>query len=114
MNTTTPPADAQGVLIMQRVARSLVAAEVRAVDLPGTDADQCDFAVCTALLTAQAVQMLPPSVTVDDIDAPAERDPVARLRGAGQLVRGHQIQDLPRGTGTMLGDLSALIGRTTA
>ena len=40
MNTTTPPADAQGVLIMQRVARSLVAAEVRAVDLPGNDADQ--------------------------------------------------------------------------
>ena len=41
---------AQGVLIMQRVARSLVAAEVHAVDLPGNDADQCDFAVCTCLL----------------------------------------------------------------
>ena len=40
VNTTNPPADAQGVMIMQRVARSLVAAEVRAVDLPGTDADQ--------------------------------------------------------------------------
>lgn len=31
VNTTTPRADAQGVLIMQRVAQSLVAAEVRAL-----------------------------------------------------------------------------------
>ena len=34
VNTTTPPADAQGVLIMQRVARSMVAAEVRAYRPP--------------------------------------------------------------------------------
>ena len=114
MNTTTPPADAQGVLIMQRVARSLVAAEVCAVELPGTDADRCDFAVCAALLTSQALQLLPPGVTVDDIAVPAERDPVALLRGAEQLLRGHPIQDLPPGTATLLGDLSALIGRTTA
>lgn len=114
MNTTTPPADAQGVLIMQLVARSLVAAEVRAVDLPGTDADQCDFAVCAALLSSQALQLLPSGVTVDDIAAPAERDPVALLRGAEQLLRGHPIQDLPPGTASLLGDLSALIGRTAA
>ncbi len=112
MNTTTPPADAQGVLIMQRVARSLVAAEVRAVDLPGSDADQCDFAVCVALLTSQALQLLPAGVTVDDIAAPPEQDPVALLRCAGQLLRGHPIQDLPPGTATLLGDLSALIGRS--
>ena len=109
VNTTTPPADAQGVLIMQRVARSLVAAEVRAVDLPGKDADQCDFAVCAALLTSQALQMLPEGVTVDDIDAPAERDPVALLRGAQQLLRGHPAHDA-----SLLGDLRALIGRATA
>ena len=114
MNTTTPPAGPQGVLIMQRVARSLVAAEVRAVDLPGNDANQCDFAVCAALLTSQALQLLPPGVTVDDIAAPAERDPVALLRGAEHLLRGHPTQDLPPGTATMLRDLSALIGRSTA
>ena len=112
MNTTTPPADAQGVLIMQRVARSLVAAEVGAVDLPGSDSDQCDFALCAALLTSQALQLLPAGVTVDDIAAPAEQDPVALLRGAEQLLRGHPIQDLPPGTATLLGDLSALIGRS--
>ena len=109
VNTTTPPADTQGVLIMQLVARSLVAAEVRAVDLPGTDADQCDFAVCAALLTSQALQLLPPGVTVDDIAAPAERDPVALLRGAQQLLRGHPAHDA-----SLLGDLRALIGRATA
>lgn len=114
MNTTALPAGADVVLTLQRVALCLVAAEVRAVDLPGTEADQCDFALCTALLTSQALQMLPAGVTVDDIAAPAERDPVALLRGAEQLLRGHPIQDLPPETATMLGDLSALIGRTTA
>lgn len=113
MNTTTPTAGAEGVLVMQRIARSLVAAEVCAVDLPGTDAEQCDFAVCTALLTSQALQLLPAGVTVDDIAAPAERYPVALLCGAEQLLRGHPIQDLPPGTATLLGDLTALIGRST-
>jgi hypothetical protein len=37
---------------------------------------------------------------------------VALLRGAEQLLRGHPIQDLPPGTATLLGDLSALIGRS--
>ena len=113
VNTTTPPAPAQGVLIMQRVARSLVAAEMRAVELPGTDADQCDFAVCAALLTSQALQLLPPGVTVDDIAAPAERDPVALLRGAERLLRGHPPQDLPPGTTILVDDLRVLIGRST-
>lgn len=114
MNTTTPPLGTQGVLILQRVARSLVAAEVHAVDLPSNDADQCDFAVSAALLTSQALQMLPPGVTVDDIAAPAERDSLELLRGAEQLLRGHPAQDLPPGTAELLGDLRALIGRATA
>lgn len=113
MNTTTPPTPAQGVLIMQQVARFLVAAEVRAVDLPGTDVDQCDFAVCAALLTSQALQLLPPGVTVDDIAAPAELEPVALLRGAERLLRGHPAQDLPPGTTILVDDLRALIGRST-
>ncbi len=57
MNTTALPAGADVVLTLQRVALCLVAAEVRAVDLPGTEADQCDFALCTALLTSQALRL---------------------------------------------------------
>lgn len=83
---------------MQLVVRSLVAAEVRAVELPGTDADQCDLAVCAALLTSQALQLLPPGVTIHDIAAPAVRNPVALLRAAGQLLRGRPIQDLKGST----------------
>ena len=113
MNTNTSTAGAQGVLIMQLVARSLVAAEVCAGDLPGTDADQCDFAVCTALLTSQALQLLPPGVTVDDVAAPAEHDPLKLLRGAEQLLRAHPTADLPPGTTTLVGDLRAMIGRST-
>ena len=61
------------MLTLQRVAVCLVAAEVRAVDLPGTDADQCDFALCTALLTSQALRLLPPGVIVDDVPDPGRR-----------------------------------------
>ena len=64
MNPTTPTAGAAGVKTLQRAARSLITAEVRAVDLPGTDADQCDFAVCAALLTSQALRLLRPRTVV--------------------------------------------------
>ena len=70
MNTTAPASGADVVLTLQRVALCLVAAEVRAVDLPGTDADQCDFALCAALLTSQALRLLPPGIVVDDAPVP--------------------------------------------
>ncbi|WP_353952528.1 hypothetical protein V6K52_03525 [Knoellia sp. S7-12] len=113
MNPTTPTAGADGVLTLQRAARFLIAAEVRAVDLPGTDADQCDFAVCAALLTSQVLRLLPAGVSVDDVPAPAERDPVALLRGAEQLIRVNPSEDLPPGTTTLVSDLCDLIARST-
>ena len=113
MNSSTPTAGVDGVVTLQRVARCLVAAEVRAVDLPGTDADQCDFAVCAALLTSQALRLLPAGVSVDDVPAPAERDPLALLRSAEQLIRAHPIEDLPPGTTALVTDLRDLIVRST-
>lgn len=113
MNPTTPTAGADSVAMLQLAARRLVAAEVRAVDLPGTDIDECDFAVCAALLTSQALRLLPPGVTVDDVPAPAERDPVALLREAERLIRAHPIEDLPPGTAELVSDLCDLIGRVT-
>jgi hypothetical protein len=113
VNPTTPTAGAAGVETLQRAARSLITAEVRAVDLPGTDADQCDFAVCAALLTSQALRLLPAGVSVDDVPAPAERNPVALLRGAEQLLRAHRLEDLPPGTTALVSDLRDLIVRST-
>lgn len=113
MNLRTPTAGADGVETLQRAARSLITAEVRAVDLPGSDDDQCDFAVCAALLTSQALRLLPPGVSVDDVPPPAERDPVALLRGAEQLIRAHPIEDLPPGTAALVTDLCDLIVRST-
>ena len=114
MNTTAPPAGADVVLTLQRVALCLVAAEVRAVDLPGSDADQCDFALCTALLTSQALRLLPPGVTVDDAPAPAaDLDALGLLQDAEQLIRAHPIEDLPPGTSRLVTDLCDLIGRFT-
>ncbi|EAP98703.1 hypothetical protein JNB_01005 [Janibacter sp. HTCC2649] len=113
MNPTRPTAGPDGVETLQRVARSLITAEVRAVDLPGTDADQCDFAVCAALLTSQALRLLPAGVSVDDVPAPAERDPLALLRSAEQLIRAHPIEDLPPGTTALVTDLRDLIVRST-
>ena len=113
MNTSTPTRGDEGVVTLQRVARLLVAAEVRAVDLPGTDADECDFALCAALLTSQALRLLPPGVSVDDVPAPAERDPLALLRAAEQLIRAHPIEDLPRRTTALVADLCDLIAQCT-
>ena len=113
MNTTAPPAGADVVLTLQRVALCLVAAEVRAVDLPGTDADQCDFALCTALLTSQALRLLPPGVTVDDVPAPAHGEPLGLLQAAEQLIRAYPIEGLPPGTSRLVTDLCDLIGRFT-
>ena len=113
MSTSTPARGDEGVVTLQRVARLLVAAEVRAVDLPGTDADECDFALCAALLTSQSLRLLPSGVSIDDVPAPAERDPLALLRGAEQLIREHPIEDLPPGTSRLITDLCDLIGRFT-
>ena len=110
MNTSTPSRGDDSVVTLQRVVRLLVTAEVRAVDLPGTDADQCDFALAAALLTSQALRLLPAGVTVDDVPSPAERDPRALLRAAEQLIRAHPIEDLPPGTTQLVADLCDLIG----
>lgn len=111
MSTTATERGEEGVATLQHVARCLVTAEVRAVDLPGSDADQCDFALCTALLTSQALQLLPPGVTVDDVPAPAVTDPLALLRAAEQLIRAHPIEDLPPGATRLVADLCDLIAQ---
>lgn len=109
MNISTATPSDEGVETVQHVARLLAAAEARAVDLPGTDAEECDFAFCAALLTSQALRLLPPGVNVDDVAAPTERDPWALLAAAEQLLRSHPIEDLPSGTAHLAADLRDLI-----
>lgn len=113
MNPSTPTPGDEPVATLQRVARCLVAAEVHAQDLPGTDADECDFALLAALLTSQALRLLPPGVSVDDIPAPTERDPLALLAAAQQLIEAHPVEDLPTGSTHLVADLGDLIAHFT-